>query len=150
VYLLYKRFVDSPTGRVCVAIRENEGRARMLGYNTFYFKLAALTLSSLTAALAGFMHTLVSAHRQPECASMGFTVTALLINLIGGVGTLNGALVGATGLPAAGFWSAALHWRKCQFHQWRSVCVVRVLHSVWHCRHMEDEIIPNDRKAGNG
>ncbi len=70
VYLLYKRFVDSPTGRVCVAIRENEGRARMLGYNTFYFKLAALTLSSLTAA--GWFHAhALSAHRQPECRQHG-------------------------------------------------------------------------------
>jgi len=58
IYLLYKRFVASPTGRVCVAIRENEDRALMLGYNTFYFKLAALTLSSLTAALAGTLHVL--------------------------------------------------------------------------------------------
>jgi branched-chain amino acid transport system permease protein len=95
IYLLYQRFVDSPTGRVCVAIRENESRARMLGYNTFYFKLAALTLSSITAALAGFMHTLYQPIVSPNVASMGFTVTALLIMLIGGVGTLNGALVGA-------------------------------------------------------
>ncbi len=95
VYLLYQRFVVSPTGRVCIAIRENEGRARMLGYNTFYFKLAALTLSSLTAALAGFLHTLYQPIVSPNTASLGFTVTALLIILIGGVGTLNGALVGA-------------------------------------------------------
>ena len=33
-FIAYKRFVASPTGRVCVAIRENESRARMLGYNT--------------------------------------------------------------------------------------------------------------------
>jgi branched-chain amino acid transport system permease protein len=94
-YLLYQRFVDSPTGRVCVAIRENESRAQMLGYNTFYFKLAALLLSSFTAALAGFMHTLYQPIVSPNIASLGFTVTALLIILIGGVGTLNGALVGA-------------------------------------------------------
>ncbi|NTU54641.1 MAG: branched-chain amino acid ABC transporter permease [Anaerolineales bacterium] len=95
VYLTYQRFVTSPTGRVCVAIRENEGRARMLGYNTFYFKLAALTLSSLTAALAGFFHTLYQPIVSPNVAGLGFTVTALLIILIGGVGTLNGAFVGA-------------------------------------------------------
>lgn len=95
MYLLYQRFIDSPTGRVCVAIRENEGRAQMLGYNTFYFKLAALTLSSVTAALAGFLHALYQPIVSPNVASMGFTVTALLIILIGGVGTLNGALVGA-------------------------------------------------------
>jgi len=95
VYLLYQRFVTSPTGRVCVAIRENENRALMLGYNTFYFKLAALTLSSMTAALAGFLHALYQPIVSPNVASMGFTVTALLIILIGGVSTLQGAFVGA-------------------------------------------------------
>ncbi len=95
VYLLYQRFVNSPTGRVCIAIRENEGRAKMLGYNTFTFKMAALLLSSFTAALAGAMHCLYQPIVSPNSASMGFTVTALLITLIGGVGTLNGAFVGA-------------------------------------------------------
>ena len=95
IFMLYKRFVNSPTGRVCTAIRENEGRAQMLGYNTFYFKLAALTLSSLTAALAGGLHTIYQPIVSPNVASLGYTVTALLIILIGGVGTLNGALIGA-------------------------------------------------------
>lgn len=95
VFMIYKRFVNSPTGRVCTAIRENEGRALMLGYNTFYFKLAALTLASLTAALAGMLHTLYQPIVSPNVAGLGYTVTALLIILIGGVGTLNGALVGA-------------------------------------------------------
>ena len=95
VYYLYKRFVDSPTGRVCVAIRENEGRALMLGYNTFTFKLAALLLSSLTAALAGGLHAIYQPIVSPTIAGLGFTVTALLIVLIGGVGTLQGAIVGA-------------------------------------------------------
>lgn len=95
VFLLYKRFVNSPTGRVCTAIRENESRALMLGYNTFYFKMAALLLSSMTAALAGGLHTIYQPIVSPHTASLGYTVTALLIILIGGVGTLNGALVGA-------------------------------------------------------
>ncbi|HKZ44932.1 MAG TPA: branched-chain amino acid ABC transporter permease [Anaerolineales bacterium] len=95
VFMIYKRFVNSPTGRVCSAIRENEGRALMLGYNTFYFKLAALMLSSVTAALAGMMHTIYQPIVSPNTASLGFTVTALLIILIGGVGTLSGALIGA-------------------------------------------------------
>lgn len=94
-FLLFRRFVNSPTGRVCVAIRENENRARMLGYNTFTFKTAALILSSLTAALAGVLHTLFQPIVSPHTASMGFTIAALLMTLIGGVGTLSGALVGA-------------------------------------------------------
>jgi branched-chain amino acid transport system permease protein len=95
IYMMYQRFVNSPTGRVCTAIRENEGRARMLGYNTFYFKLAALVVSSITAALAGTLHTLYQPIVSPTVAGLGYTVTALLIILIGGVGTLGGALVGA-------------------------------------------------------
>jgi branched-chain amino acid transport system permease protein len=95
VYLLYRRFVDSPTGRVCVAIRENEDRALMMGYNTFYFKLSALMLASLTAAFAGFLHTIHQPIVSPNVAGLGWTVAALLIILIGGVGTLSGALIGA-------------------------------------------------------
>ena len=67
----------------------------MLGYNTFYFKLAALMLSSATAAMAGVLHALYQPIVSPNVASLGFTVTALLIILIGGVGTLSGALIGA-------------------------------------------------------
>ena len=95
VFLFYKRFVTSPTGRVCIAIRENEGRAKMLGYNTFTFKLTALIISSLTAALAGAIHALYQPIVSPHVAGMSYTVVALLVMLIGGVGTLDGALIGA-------------------------------------------------------
>jgi branched-chain amino acid transport system permease protein len=94
-FLLFKRFVNSPTGRVCIAIRENEKRALILGYNTFYFKTAALILASITAALGGSLHALFQPIVSPHTASMGFTIAALLMTLIGGVGTLSGALVGA-------------------------------------------------------
>lgn len=94
-FLLYKRFVSSPVGRVCIAIRENEDRALMLGYNTFLFKMAALTLSSVTAAVAGMVHSLYQPIVSPNTAGLGYTIMALLVVLIGGVGTLNGALIGA-------------------------------------------------------
>lgn len=95
VYLAYRRFVDSPTGRVCVANRENEDRALMLGYNTFHFKLIALIISSITAAFAGFLHTVHQPIVSPNVAGLGWTVAALLMILMGGVGTLAGAYVGA-------------------------------------------------------
>lgn len=94
-YLFYRRFVASPTGRVCVAIRENEDRAKMLGYNTTIFKIVVMIISSLTAASAGMLHALYQPSISPSIADLGFTVTALLIVLIGGVGTLSGAIVGA-------------------------------------------------------
>ena len=94
-FMMYRRFVDSPTGRVCIANRENEDRALMLGYNTFHFKLTALIISSITAALAGTLYALYQPIVSPSVSGLSFTVTALLIILIGGVGTLSGALIGA-------------------------------------------------------
>ncbi len=95
VYLVYTRLVDAPLGRVLVAVRENEERAEMLGYRTFWFKLVALVVASLTAAFAGVLHALHQSIITPNIAGLGFTVTALLIILIGGIGTLSGAIIGA-------------------------------------------------------
>lgn len=94
-YILYRRFVNSPSGRVSVAIRENEGRAKMLGYNTTIFKVIVLMISSLTASIAGFLHALYQPIVSPNVSGLGYTVIGLLIVLIGGVGTLNGAIIGA-------------------------------------------------------
>ena len=95
MFILYKSFVKSPTGRVCVAIRENEDRAKMLGFNTANFKILAMLISSFTAAIAGTLHALYQPAVIPSVADLGFTVTGLLIVLIGGVGTFSGAIVGA-------------------------------------------------------
>lgn len=94
-YIFYKRFLSSPTGRVAVAIRENEDRAKMLGYNTAIYKILVLMICSFTASLAGFLHALYQPIVSPNVASLGFTVTGLLIVLIGGVGTMSGAIFGA-------------------------------------------------------
>ena len=102
-YIFYRRFVASPTGRVCVAIRENEGRAKMLGYNTTTFKILAMIISSVTASIAGMLHALYQPIISPTVADLGFTVTALLIVLIGGVGSLSGAIVGAFALRLVDF-----------------------------------------------
>ncbi len=104
VYLVYKRFVNSPTGRVCIAIRENENRALMLGYNTFYFKLISLIVASITAALAGLIYALFQPIVSPEIATLAFTVEGLLMILIGGIGTLSGALVGAAAFRLMDFY----------------------------------------------
>lgn len=94
-YVGYQRIVDSPAGRVFSAIRENEDRALMLGFNTFWFKVMVLVVASVTAAMAGVLHTMHQPIVTPNVAGLGFTVTALLVILIGGVGTISGALVGA-------------------------------------------------------
>mgnify|MGYP001812135752 CR=1 FL=1 len=95
IYVLYTKLADAPMGRVLVSVRENEDRSLMLGYNTFWFKTVALIVSSITAALAGVLHTMHQPIVTPNVAGLPFTVTVLLIVLIGGAGTISGALVGA-------------------------------------------------------
>ena len=75
----------------------------MLGYNTTTFKVVAMIISSITASIAGMLHALYQPIISPTVADLGFTVTALLIVLIGGVGTLSGAIVGAFGFRLLDF-----------------------------------------------
>jgi branched-chain amino acid transport system permease protein len=86
--------VRSPSGRVLVAIRENEDRAKMLGYDTFRYKLYALALSGVLAALAGAAYGLLFAYVGSTFASIQYSIFPLLWTLLGGAGTIAGPLVG--------------------------------------------------------
>ncbi len=94
-YLAYRRIVASPTGSVLIANRENEDRAMMLGYNTFWFQMFALVVSSITAAIAGMLWTMHQPIITPAVAGLGWMVAVLLMVIIGGIGTLSGAIIGA-------------------------------------------------------
>jgi branched-chain amino acid transport system permease protein len=104
MYLIARRVVESPVGRVMVAIRENEGRAQMIGYNTFVYKLTAMMLSGILAALAGLMWALWNVNANPNMLSVGRTIDALLMTIVGGVGTLVGPMLGAGVLQLLGYW----------------------------------------------
>jgi branched-chain amino acid transport system permease protein len=104
MYLIARRVVESPPGRVMVAIRENEPRAQMIGFNTFAYKIIAVTLASVMAALAGVMHALWNLNATPEVFSVDTTINALLMTIIGGVGTLIGPMLGAGVLQLLGYW----------------------------------------------
>jgi branched-chain amino acid transport system permease protein len=89
------RVVHSPFGQTLKSIRENEQRAISLGYSTNRFKLIAFTLSAALAGLAGGMNAIV--FQIASLSDLDFTnsANALLMVLIGGVGTLLGPIVGA-------------------------------------------------------
>ncbi len=94
-YTLLRAVAASPAGHVFAAIRENEGRAQALGYNTLRYKLAALVISGMLAALAGWLSALFYLSASPTSLSVGTTINGLLIVIIGGVGTLIGPALGA-------------------------------------------------------
>jgi len=90
------RIVNSPFGRVLQAIRENEFRAEALGYRVVVFRTLSSILSALFATLAGVMLALWLRYNGPD-TSLSFEVMldVLLILVIGGMGTLYGAVIGA-------------------------------------------------------
>lgn len=86
----------SPAGRVLLALRENEDRTRLLGYNTFNYKLLALVLSGGIAGMAGAAYTLLFSYLGASFASILYSIYPLLWTLLGGAGTTIGPLVGAS------------------------------------------------------
>ena len=89
--------VYSPVGRVFVAIRENEARTRMLGYNTYKYKLVSLVISATLSGAAGAMYALLFSYIGSTFASIEYSIFPLLWTLVGGMGTLVGPVLG-TGL----------------------------------------------------
>ncbi|WP_448337586.1 branched-chain amino acid ABC transporter permease [Chloroflexus aurantiacus] len=104
MYLLARQVVNSPTGRVMMAIRDNEIRARVLGYHTLTYKLIAITISGVMAALAGAFNALWNLNANPAVLSVGTTINALLMTIIGGVGSLIGPMLGAAVIQLLGYW----------------------------------------------
>jgi len=100
VFLAIRRYLNSPTGRVMQAIRENEQRARTIGYNAFYYKLITMMFAGIIASLSGILYILWGVDKQvtPDYMSLSYTVTPLLYSLIGGAGTLTGPVLASLGL----------------------------------------------------
>jgi branched-chain amino acid transport system permease protein len=97
-YWLVRRLMNSPTGRVISAQFSNEDRARMLGYNTFYYKLIAIVLAGIMATTSGILRGIVNKGASPNLLGLAFTVDPLVMTIIGGQGTFLGPVVGAFGL----------------------------------------------------
>lgn len=94
-YLLMKRIVSSPTGRVIQATRENEDRARMIGYNPVTYRTMAFVIASVFAGFAGGLYALWTTSATPSMTSGVTTVNALIMTILGGMGTLVGPILGA-------------------------------------------------------
>ena len=96
VYLGLSRVVNSPTGRIFQAVRENENRARMIGYNPVIYRSLAFLLSSMVAGLAGAWYALWNLSVIPSNTTSALvTINALIMTMMGGAGTLIGPILGA-------------------------------------------------------
>ncbi|MCP5038733.1 MAG: branched-chain amino acid ABC transporter permease [Rhodobacteraceae bacterium] len=86
--------VRSRAGRVLIAIRENEERARLLGYDTWAHKLAAVVMSGTMAGAAGAAYGVLFGSVGASFAEVPFSILPLLYVLLGGPGTVIGPFVG--------------------------------------------------------
>jgi len=94
VLLLTLAVVRAPFGRVLVAIRENEERTRMLGYDTFANKLGVFVLSGTVCAAAGAAYALLFGYFGAGFAATAYSILPLLWVLVGGAATVLGPLIG--------------------------------------------------------
>lgn len=95
-FLALLRIVNSPFGRVLQAIRENDFRAEALGFRTVAYRTVSNVLSALFATLAGALLALWLRYTGPDTTlSFEIMLDVLLIVVIGGMGTMYGAVVGA-------------------------------------------------------
>ena len=103
-FLAARRLVNSPTGRVMVAIRENEYRTAMIGFNPIWFKLIAFVAAGVFAALAGSLSAIYHISVTPAVLGSARTIDALAMTIIGGAGTLIGPIIGAGIVHLLGYW----------------------------------------------
>jgi len=96
LFLFMLRVVNSPFGRVLQAIRENEFRVEAMGYQVVAHRTIVCVIAAVMAALAGALMALVLRYVGPD-ADMSFSlvIDVLLMIVIGGMGTLYGAVIGA-------------------------------------------------------
>ena len=96
LFLALLRIVNSPFGRVLQAIRENEFRAEAIGYKVVLYRTTSSVLSAMFACFAGAMLAVWLRYNGPDTSlSFEIMMDVLLIVVIGGMGTIYGAAIGA-------------------------------------------------------
>jgi branched-chain amino acid transport system permease protein len=94
-YLILRRVTRSPFGMVLQSIRENEPRTRAIGYPVERYKIVAVMLSGLFAGLAGVLYAVQNQFAAPDFVYFLTSGDTVIYNVIGGIGTLVGPIVGA-------------------------------------------------------
>jgi branched-chain amino acid transport system permease protein len=95
IYVGTQRVLNSGFGAVLRAIRDNSDRVPYLGYNSFWYKLLAYVLAAQVAAVGGLIYPLLRGFVAPHLFGFEVSTKAVVMSLVGGVGTLLGPLAGS-------------------------------------------------------
>ena len=118
-FLILAALQRSRFGRALAGIRVNEQRMRAAGFATYPYKLAAFVVAAMLAGVAGFLYALKDGYVNPEILSWHQSGAVLLVVILGGIGSLRGAVFGAIAFVAlqefyqsqAIFGPLAKHWQ---------------------------------------
>jgi len=94
LYALCAYILDTPFGRLLIALRANDRRVPFLGYHTMPLRLSAYVLAAVIATLSGALYPMLRGFVSPELLFFSTSGTAVITVVVGGVGTLVGALYG--------------------------------------------------------
>ncbi|KIL53140.1 branched-chain amino acid ABC transporter permease [Jeotgalibacillus campisalis] len=117
-FVFLKRFVSSPMGRVLISLRENESRTASLGFKTLHYKVIASVAAGVIASLAGSLYAISLRFVNTSVMTMDITLDALLMTIIGGVGTLIGPILGAGVIELAQHYLSGLARENPIFERW--------------------------------
>jgi len=105
LFYLLVRIVRSPLGTVLQAIRENEMRAEAIGYRVVSYRTSVFCIAAVIAALAGVLRAVWLRYTGPDVTlSFDIMIDVLLMVVIGGMGTMVGAIVGVVIMTLAQFY----------------------------------------------
>jgi branched-chain amino acid transport system permease protein len=112
VFLLLALILRSPFGRALQGIKANEQRMRALGFATRRYKLAAFVLAGTLAGLAGYLAAAKEGYVNPELLAWHQSGVVLMMLILGGMGTLFGAVIGTFSYVLLQEWFSTLtkHW----------------------------------------
>lgn len=120
-YAFLRRLLWSAFGRTLQGIRLNEHRTQGLGYHSFSYKLTAFTLAGALAGLAGFLWAAQTGYVNPELMGFHMSAHAIMMVILGGMGNVAGAMMGAFAfelflhvfkdLPKVGEVDLGKHWQ---------------------------------------
>ena len=94
-FIIIRRIIHSPFGRILLAIRENPNRARAVGYNVIHYELIAFTISGFFTGLAGGLYALFMKMVPITAIELVTSTDFIIMALLGGTGSLYGPVIGA-------------------------------------------------------
>ncbi|KFN02642.1 branched-chain amino acid ABC transporter permease [Bacillus clarus] len=118
VFILLRLFTKSSIGKVLKGISQNEQRAEALGYKVLHYKIIASVVAGVIAAISGGLFVITLRFVNTTVFSIEMTLNALLMTMIGGVGTLIGAIAGAGIIESLKYYLSELATEYPIFERW--------------------------------